>query len=165
MGGQVVNTLSFDPSSTRLGYADFDDCHLVECGHIRADKDALPVAMRIIQMAREVPILIDRYNPDFVLVEFFTEPPKSIGGSRGPALALCGQAYGAVLLAAMKADWGTWDPLLCVIPISNTWTKGTSKPERALLAARHKNYDPKQDTGADAADAIMMAEWWLKRRT
>lgn len=115
-------------------------------------------------MAYEVPFLIARYKPDFVLIEFFTEPPKSLGGNRGPALAICGQAYGAVLIAAMKSDWADRNPMTLVLPVANTWTKGTTKPERALAASRHKNYDPAQDPGGDAADAIMMAEWWFDRR-
>lgn len=161
-----MNVLSFDPSSKRLGYAYFVGRELEQCGLVKPDKDTLPVAMRIIQIADTVPGLIKRYEPDFVLIEFFTEPPKSIGGDRGPALAVCGQAYGAVLISAMKADWGGDDPRNCVVPISNTWTKGTTKDSRKVYAGLNypKKYEASQDPGGDAADAICLGEHWIGRR-
>jgi len=160
--------ITVDPSSTVFGYAAFDmDRHtprLVQCGLLLPDKGKLPALVRIDQLCIGLGQVIHRYNADGdsveAVVEIMGTKQYTTKRERRSSLPLCALAMGRA--------WGVCVAELGyhVHPVDIAWTQGTTKALRQAHAAAEYStlYDPAQDTGADAADAICLGEYWIERR-
>ena len=158
-----MKILSIDPSSTKTGYAVFDDAKrgekLIEAGNVHGKADARPLD-RVEAMIQELYIILTEHEVNTILIEI--PDGKVHGRLQGVnmgGLAIYGMAVGAVWWA-MRGRWAG------VKPISvNEWTNGVPKAERAATTQlRHPEQDLTKDSGHDAADAIGMADWWLANR-
>lgn len=156
--------LALDPSSQAIGYALMDaSFHLLVCGVILPAKRDMLAMMRIEDMVAYLPTVIERFaregrTPTRVLVEVMTEPQYSRQPGRVSALVVCANAQAAAWWECRRMMPGKtyWIP--------NTWCRGQSKRVRLLTAMTYKNYNPAEDTGMDASDAICIARWWLSKQ-
>ena len=158
--------ISIDPSSTCFGYAVFSTVtndlrqswKLLQAALLLPDKGGLSATVRIDQLRRY------KDGPD--------QPTRAIVeimGTKQFAKAASGRRSSLPVVAlAMGRAWGVCVQELgyYVDTVDIAWTQGTTKEIRKAHAhAEYSNYyDPEQDPGGDAADAICMAEYWLERR-
>ena len=158
--------IAIDPSSTVIGYAVFVgpplEWQLIQCGLLLPDKGKLPATVRIDQLCIGLGQVIRRYMTDGVdaVVEIMGTKQYTARKERRSALPL--------VALAMGRAWGVCVAELGyhVHPVDIAWTQGTTKALRQAHAAAAYStiYDPAQDTGADAADAICLGEYWIERR-
>lgn len=120
--------------------------------------------------------LIAEHAPATIVVE--VPSGKAGTGSRqqraGGGLTTLGLAAGAVLERCRHAATAidAHDPPAVVPVTERQWTSRRSGPgargpkyqSQAAIAALYRGrYDPAADPGADLADAIALARWWLQR--
>jgi len=157
--------VSIDPSSTAIGWTIYIPGQSMEdpfgaipiFGVFRPNSRRKPYERMedIAQWAKEW----EAHPIDRVLIEV---PSGAVNHGRnrggGAGLSVYGFAAGVV--------WSALSDLFdAVVPIKETWTGGFTKAKRQSVAARHASgYDPKQDKGGDAADAICMAIWYHHMR-
>jgi Holliday junction resolvasome RuvABC endonuclease subunit len=148
--------------------------------HLRSRAAGLGTLTGILSLCSEVRGLIDEHQPDRVVIEIPSGKAGTASKKQGSggALGSLGLAAGAVLMAA--ADHHP-DGQAAVVPVSERhWTprprkgadavscggRGPKWQHQAAMAALYggpDGYDPKQDPGADLADAIGLGRWWLGR--
>ncbi len=151
--------IAFDPSSTALGWAaDATDGGDVRFGVYRPPERRTAIE-RIDLVVERADELVREHRADQAVVEVTTGKvnPRRHGG-RGAGLAVYGGAVFAVrqLLRDRLGRANVYDVL------ENEWTRGRSKASRiAVVAATTPDYDAAGDKGGDAADALLLREWWL----
>lgn len=177
-GGGVI--LALDPSSTCVGYAvlaGLSPAELIDAGRLRPSMavDAIPdlpdwlrehlrqpalkAAWRVAGLVRDAVDLVREHRPRQVVIEI---PSGLFGsgarnGARG-SLTTYGMAAGAI--------WAAVDQQLpgCVAPVTERqWTpdRGAKGKAQLAIAGLYKGYSLQDDPGADVADAIGLARWWI----
>jgi len=158
-----MKILSLDPSSSVTGYAvtDYDSERVLEAGLCKPHKSRLPVRARVLSMLDDISKIIREHAPSVYLVECplgkqYTRTPGKISGIPVWAFA-AGTVFG--WLEAKTDGRNVW-------PISNVlWTAGKSKNARVIRAGLlMPGYDAAHDKGADMADAICLAAWWIRQQ-
>lgn len=176
--------LALDPSSTCVGYAvlaGLSPTELIDAGRLKPSMaaDAIPdlpdwlrdhlrqpalkAAWRIAGLVRDAVDLVHEHHPTQIVVEI---PSGLFGtgarhGARG-SLTTYGLAAGAI--------WSVMDQQLPgqVAPITERqWTpdRGAKGKAQLAIAAMYKGYSMHADPGADVADAIGLARWWIGNGT
>lgn len=152
--------LALDPGSITTGYALLRlDGSLHEPGVLKATKKEWPFIERVKGITRDLSVFnTGPFNIAHVVIEIGTKQHRR---NPGVNLAVYAFAVGAIWATCRRAFPGaTVDTVE-----ANAWTRGTSKPERiAELAAIEPKYDPEQDKGGDAADAIGVGRYWIGER-
>lgn len=168
MNPQSSIVLALDPSSTICGYAAMDrSAILLDAGLIRPASRSDASFERVMAMADDVSVLLDRWRPGTVLVEWTRGKVGKRHGGLGAGLAVYGTGVGAIGRECVRwvRDRGSCE----VLPImENDWTRGQPKASRQLaIAALYPEYSPHiaEDDGGDMADAIGLACWWLRERS
>ena len=166
MAGHI---LSLDPSSTAIGWAEMSMAgQLEQAGVIRSSVRS-PAYDRVIDMNSALRTLLDYVKPATILIEWTV---GKVAGrqklrSRGAGLGIYGIGVGA---AVMTCYWYQHEmmqiEIIDIIPVvENDWTRGVHKRDRqAAIALQYTAYDAAQDPGADMADAIGLAQWWLQEQ-
>jgi|GEM_PF-1411600 len=179
--------LGIDPSSNAVGYAllcGLEQNDIVEAGIIKPSLrnsqvkhqcpevddwikcDELKAFRRIIALVHDLENLMSGHKPTKVVIEI---PSGKIGtgaklGARG-ALTTYGFAAGVLYSAASYHHRQHGWP----IPVTERqWTAGSGnkkKRQQALALFYGGRYDPQQDKGGDASDAIGIARWWLLKQS
>lgn len=153
--------LALDPSSKCCGYAVFRDGKLAEHGRLTPRRSRDDANSRIVAMLSELEDLLNENPGAHIVCE---DTSGKVGrrrhGGGGAGLAVHGKAVGAFWHACLSHGAKHSAPVFMVL--ENDWTASTPKATRtARIAAAYKQYDPKQDPGGDAADAIGLGTWWL----
>lgn len=157
--------LSIDPSSSKTGYAAFENVkHLAECGVLVADR-ADSSRERRRSMVKRVVELCHEFDPSAVVIEV---PDGKVHrwqqGHNMGALSIYGMAVGAIVQAVdewcEQREAGERSVIEAKV---NTWTGGSKKAHRAVAARSlfPDHYDPDKDAGGDIADAVMLGVWYL----
>lgn len=159
-----MRIVAIDPSSSKIGYALFANGKLTEHGVITPHRTRDEANDRIRHMAGEVLAVLDESLPLHVVIEDTSGKVGTFGrrrGMNGAGLAIHGKAVGYVVcLCEAWARRQIGAQVHCVK--ENEWTRGQRKGFRQQwVAAAHRGYDPAQDKGGDASDAIGLGEWWL----
>jgi Holliday junction resolvasome RuvABC endonuclease subunit len=157
--------LSIDPSSSKTGYAAFDDVkHIAECGVLVADR-ADSSRERRRSMVKRVVELCDEFDPDAVVIEVPDGKVHAWGQKHNMGvLSIYGMAVGAIVQAVddwfEQRDMGDRGVVEAKV---NAWTGGSKKSHRAVAARSlfPDHYDPDKDAGGDIADAVMLGVWYL----
>lgn len=168
MSQQSQIILALDPSSTICGYAAMDrSARLLDAGLIRPVSRSDASFERVMAMADDVSVLLDRWRPGTVLVEWTRGKVGKRHGGLGAGLAVYGTGVGAI--GRECVHWARDRGSCEVLPImENDWTRGQPKASRQLaIAALYPEYSPHiaEDGGGDMADAIGLACWWLRERS
>jgi len=153
--------LGLDPSSTVCGFAVKDDLRLVEAGLLIPDKNQQSF-FRIRQMRLDLIILLEKFRPGIVLVEW-TKGKVNISRHKGCGAGLA--VYGAGMSGiATQADIWCQENNSMIIPIlENVWTRGVVKRARqAAVTSQYREYQTGKDPGGDIADAIGIIDYWQK---
>lgn len=154
--GKSLMLLSLDPSSTCTGYATFDGYgRLIESGRlIPKGKCALT---RIRSVGADLLALIADVVPSIIVIEISTSKYGRARSKGSNTIVVYGAAWGYCLHVCEASGAGV------KTVEANEWTKGRKKAERVLAAKFvFKKYKPEQDPGGDAADAIMLGDWYLR---
>jgi hypothetical protein len=155
-----MKVLSLDPSTTATGYAVLGrgarGPTLIECGVLTARKASSPAITRVCEICDELGGLVAQHSPTCAVVE--TVAPNVY--RRRPTAGLLTYAMGVGMI------YGTVRALLVGKPVfgipPTTWTRGKKKPDRIACAAMmFPSYDPSQDPGGDAGDAIGLGCWFV----
>jgi len=158
----VADLLAIDPSSTCTGYAIWRDGHIAEIGRITPGRTRDHYLDRVEAITGEVAALLVECAPQHAVIEV-PSGRRGKGSERGATghLAIYGVAVGAVL-QTLRAR-----PEVCLTCVDErTWTRGRPQRQRVALAvATSPTYDPRQDPGADVADAIGLGLWWLAHQS
>ncbi len=150
--------LTLDPASHNVGYALFTAGTLHRFGVLTATASWEPTR-RIDTLTYQVECLVRGHKPDAVVMEWSEGFTAGRLQGRARGLAIMGQAQGAIRerLKACGAE-----------PVAiheNTWTSGRKKATRAkticMLYPEYARWAKDHDKGADSADAIGLALWWL----
>ena len=160
--------LSLDPSSTITGYALFSitprGLHLKESGTLTG-KSGTDAVARVLEMRRELLIMLREHRPRIMLVEIPTGKQYTRKGERTTGFPVWAGAAWALWMVC--EDWAERiEGHQCFVhPVSNTeWTRGQSKSVRqTMVTLQYPEYDAEKDKGANKADAISMALWWEPR--
>jgi hypothetical protein len=170
MSETPVILLALDPSSTCTGYAVWRAGELHAAGLLRPPAK-LPAEQRVGRMIKDLEDVYDEHVPTHAVIEI---PDAHVHGARkragGAGLALYGMAAGMLYVATCLLI----DELLPrseghhvsrVTPVrASEWTGGSRKRVRqGVVAATVPQYDAAADRGADAADAIALGRWWMRR--
>jgi len=162
--GNGHTILALDPSSSRTGYALLTEQEtLREAGLLKPGKTTDPAAERIGAMCLDLAELLAALAPDVIVIEWTS---GHVGRKRhrggGAGLAVYGIAIGALWQVARH--YAAPAGARVEIVAENDWTDGVPKPDRIGNIARlYPAYNPARDTGGDAADAIGLARWWIRR--
>ena len=161
-----ATVLGLDPSSTCIGYAllrGLRPADLVECGILRPhDVRGKPVD-RIDSLVEELSQLIASFAPlDEIVLELTSGKQHGRIKGRAQGLGTLGVAGGAMLATC----WRLHGHLCTHYVYDNEWTNRVPKARRqaGIAAAYGDRYDYAQDEGADAADAIGVARWWMQQQ-
>lgn len=158
--------MGIDPSSTRTGYALVEyPGRVASAGYVAGSNRKQVPLQRISLMCLELRHLIEEEAPTEIVIEMSSGHvgARHLGGGAG--LATYGMAVGAVWQACMRAA-ELVGAKLDMVP-ENMWTGGISKSQRqASLRLECEAYAAVQggDCGADVADAIGLAMWWMTNR-
>jgi hypothetical protein len=163
--------LAIDPSSTAVGWAvaDVDQGKIVAGGVIRPP-ERRPMRVRIGMILDGVAKLIGDHQPRWAVIEVPSGRPGrgSKGGATGH-LGIYGVAVGMIahLLDELvpteaiaptddvRVDWVT----------EREWTRSIARAKRTVRAHHiAPGLDWSIDHGADMADAVGIAAWWLVER-
>ena len=164
----MTTLLSIDPSSTCTGYAVFRNKRLVDAGLLKPTNRKDPPTKRIVEMVAELQGVLHEKKPKVAVVEITSGKvnTRRHGGS-GAGLAIYGMAVGAMWQSLREyLVWGKIEGEVVCVP-ENDWIRHRAKGQKskaariAEVAACHKKYDPDKDKGGDAADAILLGEWYL----
>jgi hypothetical protein len=156
--------MGIDPSSTITGYAVKLDKALVEAGLIRPSRHGIVSFERICEMRIDLNILLDKFRPAIVLVEW-TRGKVGIRRhqGRGAGLAVYGAGVGAI--ATQAEIWCEKNSAVLYPVNENDWTRRIPKEDRqAVIAAQYPEYKINEDPGGDIADAIGLVDWWQKEQ-
>lgn len=155
--------LSLDPSSTIIGYAVMDDGQLRDAGPITPDQRGGPSYQRVRDLSRYLRQVMDVCRPGVILIEWTKGKVGKRHQGRGAGLAVYGTGVGAALTTA--DIWAEERPGVLVFPIlENDWTRGITKEKRSqVIAQQYPQYQPGEDPGGDVADAIGLANWWIRQ--
>ena len=154
-----MHIVSLDPSSIRTGYAVVASpgC-LLEAGYFSASPKDDPIA-RILSQCQDLRELLYQRKPDAVVVEVSSgKIAGRFGAQKISGQAVYGMAVGALWCEARQGCAAVYTVR------ENVWTRRTPKRERqAQIAALYPQYAKSIgiDRGADVADAIGLALWWL----
>ena len=158
--------LALDPSSTVIGYAVMAvSGRLIEAGRITPDQAAASESFdRIAAMADDLWEILYKRRPDIILLEWTLGKVgrrRHRGGGAGLAVYGCGVGWCGCVCYRWAKDFN-----VTLIPVvENAWTRGVPKAERrAALLSLYPGYSPDRDPGGDAADALGLAEWWLREQ-
>lgn len=156
--------LGVDPSSSHTGYAVLDGPEvLIDCGVLRPNRDADPPLLRIETMITELQAVVAEHEPDVAVVEVTSgKISRRIKRFQPSGLPVYGMAVGAVWRELVVLMDGA-----VVAVAENEWTGGVPKYTRRLaVCSQFPQYAQGQtrDPGADAADAIGLAQWYLAKR-
>ena len=157
--------LGLDPSSTTTGYAILNGPdNLREAGLFAPTNKRAPALERIAEMIDDLTATIADYHPSRAVIEITSGKVGKRHGGQGAGLAVYGMAVGALWWATVKL----LGPDQVTAIDENTWTQGIPKRRRQMeLFARFPKYadwaNGGNDPGADAADAIGVARWWMMR--
>lgn len=160
-----MKILAIDPSSTKTGFALFDeDENLIDAGILKPNKTTDCAAYRIEAMCKDFRALLDQYEPAFIVIEWTS---GKVGRKRhkggGAGLAIYGIAIGALWRVAEQ--WCSDNIGDVVRILENEWTAGKSKKERfEIISTLYPKIDLSKDTGGDIADAIGLGMWFIHRR-
>ena len=161
-----MKILAIDPSSTKTGFALFDDNEtLIDAGTLRPNKTTDAAEHRIAAMCSDLEVLLKVNTPDIVVIEWTS---GKVGRNRhkgsGAGLAVYGIAVGAIWRTA--AAWAARQATRQVITIyENEWTAGVPKRQRGELVKRMvPRLDLSKDSGGDISDAIGLGCWYIRRR-
>lgn len=146
--------LVLDPSSQVCGYCLFDDEKLIEGGCIRPSKDHPDWWVRTASMCNQVIDTIREFKVDHVVIE----DPGFMSRYSAKSYGVIRSAFGMFVFSAMRTG-ATVD----LVP-ANVWTRGKSKSDRTKLSTMNVKYDQSKDQGQDAADALGLGLFWIKRR-
>lgn len=155
-----MQILALDPSSTCIGYAviGFNQERVRACGRLLPDKKSAPAIERIRSLVAELSAVHREYQPDAVVVEMPTGKQYARGGQRTSGLPVWACAAGAVY------GWLLGEQMFRqVFYVGSGWMRAGDKAKhQAMLTAAYPQYDPKKDTGADAADAAALGWHWIR---
>ena len=154
--------IALDPSSRVVGFAVYQGGHYLECGLLTPRDRKASVPERVANLCSEARSLVRDIRPDVIVVEVMAgRQYASKASGRTTALPPCAFASGAVWQACQYVN-GVAAQVEAVL--NTDWTRGISKAKRQIVAKRlYHPYDPKQDRGADASDALCLLDWWLRR--
>jgi hypothetical protein len=158
--------IALDPSSRICGYAVLSRRRaLVDAGSITPAARGDASWDRIHGMCDDLVTLLDLHEPGTILIEWTKgKVNKKRHGGLGAGLAVYGCGVGAIARECVR--WARTRTGVVVVPIfENDWTRGQPKHDRQLaIAAAYPDYAPHlaADDGGDIADAIGLADWWLK---
>jgi hypothetical protein len=149
--------VSFDGSSTRVGYAIFHDHGKLESfGLIDAPK-GWEANRRILKMAQQMENLAKLSLAKVVLLEDCSGKMNRMRRGGGAGIDIYGKAVGFY--------WATVAKVAKVEMISSrVWTRGRPKGDRQDLISMQfsgEGYVADDDPGGDTSDAIGMALWWF----
>ena len=156
--------ISFDPSSTAIGWAVFFDEKLKGYGVCRPTNKQAHYISRVKDMLYQIDYLVSSVlgigQPATLLVETpsgHVHAKKKSSGGHGQSIY--GFAVGAVYM-----DFCNYEDHFVAEPVdANDWTRGIPKQTRTRkIGLLYPEYNPKEDKGGDAADAIGMALWWMQ---
>lgn len=156
----TVTVLTFDPSSTRTGYAIMTGLarsELVNAGYLAPFRPRDTPVVRIAEMARAVEELVDEFSPAVIVVEISTRGRRT----RHAGEVVYGMAAGAMLAAAVLF---ARDGRVATVE-ANLWTQGITKIRRQLLiGGLYPAYKPhlRADSGGDVGDAIGIGLWFFR---
>lgn len=155
-----ADLITVDPSSTRTGYALWNRGELAEAGYIGPDRVADAPLARIDAIGRELNAIVKTARPTVAVVEVPAGGPGS-ASRKGAKTSLITYGLAVGYLLRLLLDAG----IDRVVPIAETeWTKGRPKRQRQLaIAATFPDYSTENDRKADAADAIGLGLWWVRR--
>lgn len=158
-----MRLISFDPSSTRTGYAIFDGPSVIlEAGYLSADRKLDAISRIHVMCAEAVDLLVNNV-PDRAVLEITSGKVGRRHRGAGAGLAVYGMAVGAMswALRSMLGEDLEYVP-------ENAWTRGVPKRIRtermACLFPEHREAFAK-DTGGDVADAIGLGVWLFSQRS
>ena len=156
----IVRVLALDPSSTCIGYALMADVNdLLEHGRIvpRRVKDQANDRLRV--MLEDLLDLLRETRPDRVVIEDTGTKMHRNRAGGGAGMMVYGKAVGAVWAVCRFLGSAPVDLIEAAI-----WTLAKPKGLRQReLATQFRDYDPAADPAGDAADAIGLARYWLRR--
>lgn len=156
--------LSLDPSSAVVGYAVMTPGReLIQAGAITPARKSAGSFERIASMENDVLSVLVKEQPHTILIEWTKGKVGKRHHGLGAGLAVYGCGVGWI--GCLCQQWVNRKNVRCqLIPIlENEWTRGVPKKDRQLAVAQiYPQYDPADDPGADVADAIGMADWWLR---
>jgi len=158
--------LSLDPGSVRSGYAVMEPPEkLLEAGLLLPDKRTAASEFRIASMCRDLWGLLNKWQPGTVVIEWVSgkvNPRRHKGGGQG--LQVHGAATGALWETAEQWRREHTESEVVLVP-ENTWTHGVPKVDRQVAVADlFPAYSIDQDCGADVADGIGLALWYLREQ-
>lgn len=163
---QIV--LALDPSSTVVGYAVLrSPGELVEAASILPNSRSDDSFHRCLVMSEELLGILDRIRPSVILIEW-TKGKVNVHrhGGLGAGLAVYGCGVG--WMAANAYAWTKlWPACEVHAVLENDWTRGVPKARRQLaVASAYPEYAAHlaEDSGGDIADAIGLADWWLREQ-
>ena len=125
-----------------------------------------PTSDRVIDLADEVEVWLDRLEPAVILVEWTTGKVGARHKGKGAGLAVYGAGVGAILDRCHC--WCRGARAIIHAICENEWTRGVPKRERQLaIAALYPEYAAMiaEDPGGDVADGIGLADWWLREQS
>ena len=153
-----MRVLGVDPGSRRTGYGVVEKqgnrFRCVLHGHV-APKSTLPLAEKLLQIAREVGEVIDRVSPDCVVVEeaFYHQNVRST--------LVLGHVRGALMVAAAQRGIEVAEYSPREIKLSVTGSGGAAKEQVAYMVQRLLGLSSALQP--DAADALAGAVCHLSR--
>ena len=164
--------VSLDPSSTAVGFAVFQGREFVQAGLIKPDNASAESFERVVSMGDDVWSVLQQKDPQIILIEWTL---GKVGQRRhhggGAGLPVYGIGVGWIGCTCyrwieeqfMQGRYGNYRQL---IPIyENNWTNGVPKKTRqAAIASLYPSYCPERDPGGDIADAIGLADWWMREK-
>jgi Holliday junction resolvasome RuvABC endonuclease subunit len=170
MSETPVILLALDPSSTCTGYAVWRAGELHAAGLLRPPAK-LPAEQRVWKMIQDLITISKENRPTHAVIEIpdahIARRCKQWGGA---GMALYGMAAGMlyVMTCTLLDCRNPNREYLAesrVTPVrASEWTGGSRKRLRQrLVAAELPQYDAAADRGADAADAIALGRWWMRR--
>jgi len=162
---------AIDPGSIKTGWAVLESPdRLIEAGLLLPDKRAAAAEFRIDSMCQDLLQLLDKHRPETILIEWTS---GHVGHKRhhggGAGLAIYGISVGALWREVInwRRSLPTNDGIeveIILVP-ENKWTRSVPKVDRqAAIADIFPEYQIKQDTGGDIADALGLAIWYLRRK-
>ena len=155
-----MKLLSADPSTTATGYAvlgrDGKGPLLIECGVLLPRKASAPAITRVCDICDELGGLVKEHRPTCAVIE--TVASNVYRGK--PTQGLLTYAMGVGIIYGTLRTLLAGKPVFGVAP--TTWTRGKKKADRMASARMmFPTYDPRQDPGGDAGDAIGLGCWFL----
>ena len=139
---------------------------LIEAGPITPAVPSAASYERTVSLCEQVASLLETIRPVVILVEWTKGKVGKRHQGLGAGLAVYGCGVGSI--ATECRHWIKANPLAScelIAILENDWTRGVKKISRQhAIATEYSAYRISDDPDGDAADAIGLAQWWLKEK-